>query len=295
MGRKNGVRQRLLLAVGICAAAALTAIHKEARSNSSFIAQPDLPRARASSRLARRAVADEVKNPIRTVSDTLEVFWSKYAKPPVLPMYRTFLIDFLTQLHLTKVNSRFKYDAIFALGMTEYYTGLMGNYDKLVGSPESEKIWSSMMEALEMDSKQVKKDAAAVADYAKSTKPAEILAHIEGTAGGEEKFLAALSSIKSGLYSTPFSLGLFKIMEMAGAEPTKANVEEWAKAMSLPIAKTTSDLETYRQNKNKLQQAEELLREVEIREKKKLAQRLEEKARQLQEKASGKAKEALEA
>eukprot|EP00971_Amphidinium_carterae_P038442 756095-Amphidinium_carterae.1 len=39
------------------------------------------------------------------------------------------------------------------------------------------------MEALEMDGKQVKKDAAAVTDYAKTTKPAEILKHIENGGG----------------------------------------------------------------------------------------------------------------
>jgi len=283
-------RRHALLAIGLVAAAAFTTFSstEDKSQSAAFTSQPSLVRAQ-SSRTARRAVADKVKNPVKTVSDTLDLFWKEYAKPPVLPMYRTFLIDFLTQLHLTKVNALFKYDAVFALGMTEYYTALMSNYDKLVGAGESDKIWTAMLNALDLDTATVKADADAVAAYAKSTSPAEILSHIEGGSGAEPKVTEALSSIKGSLYSMSFSLGLFKIMEYSGAEATKTNVEEWAKAMGLNVGKATSDLETYRQNKNKLQQAEELLREIEIREKKKLAQRLEEKARLLQEKAAGKA------
>mmetsp|Transcript_50118 Transcript_50118/g.100910 ORF Transcript_50118/g.100910 Transcript_50118/m.100910 type:complete len:83 (-) Transcript_50118:123-371(-) len=68
----------------------------------------------------------------------------------------------------------------------------------------------------------------------------------------------------------------------------KANVEEWAKALKITPSKATSDLETYKLNKNKLQKAEEMLREIEIREKKKLAERLEAKAKALAEKAAKK-------
>mmetsp|Transcript_109352 Transcript_109352/g.265785 ORF Transcript_109352/g.265785 Transcript_109352/m.265785 type:complete len:315 (+) Transcript_109352:77-1021(+) len=238
-------------------------------------------------------VLESVTNPVKTVADTIADFYKAYPQPPVLPMYRTFLVDFLTQLHLVTVDSRFKYDAVFALGIKEYFTGLMGTYDKLVASQQSEKIWNAMITALGLEPDKVTADAEAVSAYASSTSPADILKHMEGPADAADASVGqAFENIESSLYSVSFSIGLFKIMELSGVEVTKANVEEWAKALKITPAKVTSDLETYKLNKSKLQQAEEMIREVEIREKKKLAERLEAKAKALAEKAAQKAAEA---
>jgi len=240
-------------------------------------------------RTARHAsVVESLKNPVKTVSETIDDFYKGYPQPPVLPMYRTFLVDFITQTHLSNVDSRFKYDAIFALGMRQYYTSLMGNYDKLVMSEESEKIWKSLVVAIGMKPDQVSADAEAAAKYASSTSPADILKHMEGTEKPSEgKVAAAFESIGSSLYSITFSMGLFRIMELSGVEVTRANAEEWAKALKIePTSKVTSDFETYKANQVKLQKAEEMLREIEIREKKKLAERLEQKAKALAEKAA---------
>jgi len=254
------------------------------------------PAARESKdRIARASgVVSSLSNPVKTVSETINEFYKAYPGPPILPMYRGFIIDFLTQTHLTVVDERFKYDAIFALGVLEYYQGLMGNYDKLLGGdPAADKILVAFLNSLGMDVEKVKSDAAAVRTYASSTTPAQILQQMEGTEAAAEKVAGdAFTTIGSSLYSSSFSVGLFKMMELASVETTKANVEEWAKALKItPPSKATSDLETYRQNKKKLQQAEEMLREVEIREKKKLAERLEEKAKKLAAKAAGTAKE----
>ncbi|CAJ1358553.1 unnamed protein product [Effrenium voratum] len=240
------------------------------------------------------SVVDSLKNPVKTVSETIDDFYKAYPQPPVLPMYRSFLVDFITQTHLTSVDSRFKYDAIFALGMRHYFTGLMGNYDKLVMSEESEKIWKALVTAMGMKPDQVVADAETVASYASSTSPADILKHMEGTEkASESKVGAAFESIRSSLYSITFSMGLFRIMELSGVDVTKANAEEWAKALKIePPSKVTSDFETYKQNQVKLQKAEEMLREIEIREKKKLAERLEAKAKALAEKAAKKEPEA---
>jgi len=235
-------------------------------------------------------VLESVTNPVKTVADTIADFYKAYPQPPVLPMYRSFLIDFLTQLHLVKVDSRFKYDAVFALGIKEFFTGLMGTYDKLIASEQSGKIWTAMITALELEPDTVTADAEAVSKYASSTSPADILKHMEGPADATDASVGqAFESIGSSLYSVSWSIGLFKIMELSGVEVSKANVEEWAKALKITPAKATGDLDTYKQNKNKLQQAEEMIREVEIREKKKLAERLEAKAKALAEKAAQKA------
>lgn len=244
-------------------------------------------------RTARTAsVMGSLVNPVKTVADSIADFYKAYPQPPVLPLYRAFIIDLLTQTHLALVDSRFKYDAIFALGLKTYYDALMGNYDKLVGGrQDSAKIWKAMLGALALEPATVDADAATMAGYASSTPPAEVLKHMEGAAAPDARISEAFASIKSSLYSGSFSVGLFRMMELCKVEVNKANVEEWAKALGVPVAKPAGDLETYKLNKNKLQKAEEMIREVEIREKKKLAERLEAKAKALAAKAAAKAAE----
>lgn len=264
----------------------------------SFLAAPWASVGHRSSGMVARpsgTVLDSIQNPVKTVSDTVDEFYKEYPQPPVLPMYRSFLIDFLTSTHIAMVDARFKYDAIFALGLVENYNGLMGSYDRVVAAGESDKIWKAFTQSLGMDAEKVKEDAEAVVNFAKTSPPATILATMEGTeAAADPRIGDAFSGIGKGLYSTPFSIGLFKIMESAGIETSKANVEEWAKALQVPPSKAAGDLETYKLNKKKLSSAEEMLREIEIREKKKLAERLEAKAKALAEKAAKKAEEAKE-
>jgi len=178
------------------------------------------------------SVTESLQNPVKTVSDTLADFYKAYPQPPVLPMYRPFLVDFITQTHLVKADSRWAYDGLFALGLWEYYSALMGNYDKIVGVTESEKIWTAFVSAVGMDPDQIKGDAKVVANYAKSSSPAQILEQIEGTSAvTEEKVGTALETTKTNMWSTSKSVGLFKLMEYSGSEVTKVNVEEWAAAM----------------------------------------------------------------
>jgi len=277
-----------LLTLGVCAAAA-----SAYAGHSAFVAghQAAAPLAQSAValRAAQKSPPQQINNPVKTVSDSINDFYKAYPSPPVLPMFRAFLIDALTSTHLAVVDSRFKYDSVFALGMKEWYFGIMGNYDKLMGGTEEvDKIWKAYCASLGFDAAKVTADAEAAVAYAKGTAPATILGDMEGAKGdlGE-----SFGSISKGLYSMPFSVGLFTVMKGAGVELSKANVEEWAKALKVTAAKTTSDLETYKQNQNKLQKAEEMIREIEIREKKKLAQALEEKAKALAAKAAGKKEE----
>lgn len=272
-----------LLAMGVLATAGV------AWTSGAFVAgrqAPAAPQARAAVALR---VASTVQNPVKTVSETVADFYKAYPSPPVMPMYRTFLVDAMTSTHIAMVDSRFKYDAVFALGLREYYNGIMGTYDKFMGgSRESEKIWKAYCSALGLDADKVGADADSVVSYAKETAAAAILGDMEG---GKGVLADAFGSIGSSLYSMPFSVGLFKMMQLAGVEMSQANAEEWAKALQITPSKVSGDLKTYKLNQDKLVKAEEMLREIEIREKKKLAQALEEKAKALAAKAAGKKEE----
>jgi hypothetical protein len=53
-------------------------------------------------------------------------FYSNYTNP-ILPQYKTFISDLLTVVFLQTIDSRFKYDALFAFGIcTQYYTIMKG-------------------------------------------------------------------------------------------------------------------------------------------------------------------------
>lgn len=247
--------------------------------------------------VSTRAVEDEVvkqvTNTVKTVADTNAEFWSLYAGEPLLPMFRPYVMDLITQSHLSLVDARFKYDAVWALGMRDYFELMMGSYDRMVREGESEKVWSAMTKALGLDGETVKADAEAARAYAKATKPAEILGALERTTPAPDaKVAAAFDGISKGLFTNTYAVGLFRIMEYMGVELKKANVEEWVKALGLKSARATAALDTYLAFQKKLEQAMELLREMEIREKKNLAERLEQKAKALAAKASEKKAEA---
>ncbi|CAK0834548.1 unnamed protein product [Prorocentrum cordatum] len=242
---------------------------------------------RARAAALRASPVDQINNPIKTVADTIADFYKTYPQPPLLPMYRPFVMDLMKQVHLAAVDSRFKYDAIFGLGLREAYVSLMGAYDKIGGCKEVEKIWPAFAKACSLDGKAMQEDAEAVASWAKSTSPAQVLQVLEGAeAASDPRVSTAVSNIKTSLYNQMYSIGIFKMMEYSGVAVTKDNVEEWAKALKVPPSKPATDLETYKRNMDKLQKAEEMMREVEIREKKKLAERLEEKAKALAAKAA---------
>lgn len=282
--RPQGRRSQGILWLGVLAVAAVTI---NCRAWLAPFAGHGRPHSQDRIVSMRSSVVDQVDNPVRTVSETLAQFYKAYPQPPVLPMYRPFLVDLMSQTHLAMVDARFKYDVIFGLGLREFFVGVMSGYDKVLGSAQSEAMWDAMVTAHGMDPAAVKADAEAAVAYAKATSPADVLKHMEGGECSDAKVGEAFKGISSALVALPFSIGLFKLMEYSGVQVTKANVEEWADVLKVKKNKVGADFDTYKQNMNKLQKAEEMLREIEIREKKKLAQRLEEKAKALVAKAAG--------
>merc|ERR1711907_703304 len=109
---------------------------------------------------------------------------------------------------------------------------------------------------------------------------AQLLRDFEGTGKPAERRAGeAFQSIRKNLYTMPFSVGMFSLMKICGVDTTRDNVQEYATALQVPLRKATSDLDTWKQSVIKMQKAEEMIRDVEIREKKKLAEQLEKKAR----------------
>jgi len=224
---------------------------------------------------------------VKTVADSVSDFYKGYSQPPVLPLFRPMVVDLLSQIHLSVQDQRFVYDSVWALGLREYFMLLMKDYDRLIRVGEAEKIWSALLNAVGLDPVRVTKDAEAAAAYVTSTPTATLLEQVEGK-GSDEKLVQALQNIKTNLYSMPFSIGIFRIIELGGVALTRATTEEWMKVVGVEESKATRDLDTYLAFQKKMRASLDMLREVEIRGKKKLAEALEQKAKALSEKANAK-------
>jgi photosystem II biogenesis protein Psp29 len=229
---------------------------------------------------ARRMVVVQVSaaaNP-PTVADAKAKFLQVFNKP--LPsLYSTVVLELLVQQHLYRWNANYVYTPVMALGICSVFDQI------LQGLPEEEQtaVFNAYINALEESPEQYRKDAAMLEELAKSAGSVDDL--VPSSSGNDaQKLMAEIADkVASGkfLYTKFFAVGLFRVLELAGAKDPKA-LGSLVEGLGIPLERVNADLVTYKGILSRLKAAKEIMKEFIEREKKKQAEREAAKAEKQQ-------------
>lgn len=236
----------------------------------------------ADTELARRFGGPKyVDADVRTVGEAFTAFTEAYGCQ-VNALYRNMVTDLVGTIHLIVVNARFQRDPVWSLGILTALDLLLKNY------PEAgmyEKLTSALFTSCNLNEEEIRAEAKTIEEWAAGKTKEDIEVALKN--GGEDTPLGSVASaIKADefwMYSRYFGIGLVKIMEIAGIEMDKDEVypvmENW---MSNQLGRShltaCGDSDLFFKVKDKLDMMETMMKEIEIREKKRMAERLEQKA-----------------
>jgi len=218
--------------------------------------------------------------PVKTVGEAFATFTSILGTP-VNALYKNMMTDIVGTTHLTVVNARFARDPIWSLGMVAALDLLLKNYPDV---DNRGKIVSSLFQAVELDESVIREEAKVMKEWISGKSKDDVLSALKGEV--DSPFKNAVVNAKDDkywMYSRFFGIGLVALMEDVEVEMNADEVypvmEDWMKnGLGKSHFTACSDSDTYFKIKSKLDMMETMMKEIEIREKKRMAQRLEEKA-----------------
>ena len=203
-----------------------------------------------------------------TVADTKKKFVDSYPYP-IPSIWSVALQELLVTQHFVRYSTKYSYSKVSSLGFVSVFDQL---FEGFPSDEEKEKIFECFVRALEEDPVQLRKDAAELASFAESAGSVDALVANEVFAATK-----SLNDAKKFAYSRYDAVGLFRMLELAGAADPTA-LETLSAAAGVDLKKVNGDLGLYKGLLSKLASAKELQKEIFEREKRKDAERAAKKA-----------------
>ncbi len=219
-----------------------------------------------------------------TVSDAKRAFYATHQRP-IHSIYRRVVEELLVEMHLLTTSPSFRYDPIFACGVIASYDRFMESYQ-----PETEKtsILGAVFQALGQDLATYRRDTetmlSAVADVEWETR----LQWLAGAQGDAPEFFRQIveniTEQSNFRYSRLFGIGLFTLLGHSNPALSSQDNEALAEKLNpvsqhlhLPADKLNRDMTTYANLIERMAQAKVVMEEGIQAERKKRAQREEER------------------
>ena len=218
-------------------------------------------------------------NTVRTVSDTKKDFYLAFPKP-VNQVYRRVIDELLVEIHLLKVNQTFVYDSIFALGVVTAFDRFTFGY-----KPETDRfaVFHALCSALQFESDRIRQDAVTLSDLA-TRSPDQVktlLTNLDSginlePLSGQLQTIATKENFK---YSRLLGVGLYALLEISDpdaiADPAKreAAVKLVGETLKFGSDRLLKDIDLYRSNLDKIEQARQMIADMVEAERKKRAQK----------------------
>ncbi len=195
---------------------------------------------------------------VRTYSDTKRAFHAHHLKP-INSVYRRVVEEIMVEMHLLSVNTDFKNDSIYYLGVVNSFDCLMQGYQP---EEDKESIFQAICKSVDQDPNFYREQAGVLLNVAEQKSTEEIIAWLQDPQG-EESLTLPIREIpgnKNFKYSRLFAVGLYSLIEKVDADLLKDKDKshpifaKLANNFHLPEEKMKKDLDSYHSNLEKMKQ-----------------------------------------
>jgi len=232
---------------------------------------------------------------IKTVSQALKEFNDSFGRP-VYSIYSNVVNDVIATTHLSRVCAAFRYDAIFAFGLETVFEQFFATYPS---DEERDLLRKCILKSLDFKEEEIRSDAQEVRSWLALGKTEDDVLNAATTPGTCKVTnainYAANAPFFEWYFSRMYAIGLFKILEGVGVTIDPEAIERVGQKLNISVAKLQDEYAVYMGAIEKMKAAETLFAEVAARDKRKIAERLAEKAEQMKAEAEKEEKEANEA